>query len=469
MAAAAEPIEGQIARLAQTMPERVAVEDGKERWTYRELMAAANRLAVDLDRADLAANEPIIVRVSNRVVDVAAFLGVWQAGGVAVPLHRTVPEMVAGRTIARIGARFAIDESLRDLATEPPPARPLLDGAGTIVFTSGSTGEPKGVVLSAERTAGKLEMIAEMTAWRAGDATLIPLQLTFSFGQWTTWLTLTRGGRAVLRGRFDDGEARALLRAGGIDRFAVVPTMLRRLTQHGGIEEWGGTFMAGGEPLPAALGGDLRQAFPAAGLGDIFGLSETGTSDFFVQPGAYDRLAGTIGFAGQGIEHRLLANGELSIRSPWRMLGYLDGADLTASAYDDGYFKTGDLVHRRTDGALELIGRANDLIVRAGNKIAPLEIEAVFLTHEGVAAALAAGVGDEERGEALHLAVVARPGYELEPSRLRAWASERLERFKLPDAIHIMAELPTGGTGKTDRRVLRRLIEGFESSAGELD
>jgi long-chain acyl-CoA synthetase len=282
------------------------------------------------------------------------------------------------------------------------------------------------------------------------------LQLTFSFGQWATWLTLARGGRVDLRGRFDVAEILAL--SAGATRLPAAPTMLRRLAEAGGAP-FKGTIMAGGEPLPAALGARVRAAFPAAGLGDIYGLTETGTSDFFVQPDDYDQLAGTIGRAGQGIDWRLGEGGELQIRSPWGMLGYLDAPDLTEAAFADGWFRTGDLA-AETNGTVRLIGRAKDLVIRSGNKVAPLEVEAVFLSHPDIAAALVAGAPDPDRGEALHLAVVARVGTTLDPQALRDWAAERLERWKLPDHVHVMADLPTGATGKADRGALRALVGG---------
>ena len=108
-------------------------------------------------------------------------------------------------------------------------------------------------------------------------------------------------------------------------------------------------------------------------------------------------------------------NQELEIRSPWCMLGYLDAPDLTAAAMRDGWFRTGDLAAEERSGAVRLIGRANDLILRSGNKISPLEIEAVFSRHESVAAALATGVKDPARGEVVHLAIVQRSGRQTAP------------------------------------------------------
>jgi malonyl-CoA/methylmalonyl-CoA synthetase len=454
----ADTIEALVRRAAVGRADAVAVDDGTVALSYGDLVAAADRGALALRAAGMQDGEPVVVPVSGRAADLAAFLSVWRAGGAAAPLHRTTPPSVAEGLRARLGARLSMEDAPARIADCAPRQ---LNGAGTVMFTSGSTGVPKGVLLSAARAADKLAMIGRMTDWREGERAVIALQLTFSFGQWATWLTLAHGGRVDLRGRFDVAEILAL--SAGATRLPAAPTMLRRLAEAGGAP-FTGTIMAGGEPLPAALGARVRAAFPAAGLGDIYGLTETGTSDFFVQPGDYDQLAGTIGRAGQGIDWRLGEGGELQIRSPWGMLGYLDAPDLTEAAFADGWFRTGDLA-AETNGAVRLIGRAKDLVIRSGNKVAPLEVEAVFLSHPDIAAALVAGAPDPDRGEALHLAVVARAGATLDPQALRDWAAERLERWKLPDQVHVLADLPTGATGKADRGALRALVASLPGGA----
>lgn len=455
-----ESIEQQFRAAAKLDPARDAVSDGHTTLTYGEVLAAADRGAHGLSRAGLKDGEPVVVPVSNMAADIAAFLAVWRAGGVVVPLHRAAPKAAVDALTTRLANRFALDREVNTISRDPPPRCALLTEAGTIIFTSGSTGEPKGVVLSSARAAAKLAMIQTMTDWRTGENALIGLQLTFSFGQWATWLTLLNGGCVHLRSRFDVVEFQALLQAGVVQRFPAVPTMLRHLLELGGNASFKGHIMLGGEPLLAGLGHRVRAAYPVAGLSDIYGLTETGTSDFFVRPADYDRFAGTIGRAGDGIDWRIdVESQELIIHSPWRMLNYLDAPDLTAAAMHDGWFRTGDLAEEAPSGTVRLIGRVTDLINRSGNKISPLEVEAVFMRHESVAAAMAVGIEDPARGEAVHLAIILRPGHQTAPATLKAWAADYLERFKLPDSIHLVDELPSGSTGKADRRALRQLIE----------
>ncbi len=140
------------------------------------------------------------------------------------------------------------------------------------------------------------------------------------------------------------------------------------------------------------------------------------------------------------------------------MNGYLDRDDLTQQAFAGDYFRTGDLARIRDDGTVELVGRNKDLIMRAGTKISPLELDGVIAQHPAVAAALTVGVADEVTGERIHVLIVPRAGQSLDEKELRHWLSERLEKFKRPDVYHFGAELPTGRTGKVDRDALRRTI-----------
>jgi acyl-CoA synthetase (AMP-forming)/AMP-acid ligase II len=140
------------------------------------------------------------------------------------------------------------------------------------------------------------------------------------------------------------------------------------------------------------------------------------------------------------------------------MLGYLDDEPLTASAFSGGFFRTGDIARLRPDGRVELVGRSKEIIVRGGNKIAPLEIDNLLCAHPEIAGALCAGVPDPRLGEAIHAVVVLKPGSRLTGEALRRWASERTERYKVPDAIHVREALPVGNTGKASRSAVSMMF-----------
>lgn len=465
-----------LLEVCRAYPERPALDDGAEALTYADLRAEAETLGGGLRAAGLAPDEPVAVATSNRARDVIALLAVWLAGGVAAPIHRNSVEISAARTLDKIGARIVVNTNpelaapaslqapaaIRLLGPEPSPQRRLLQGAGFILFSSGTTGEPKAMVVGHRRFSAKLDQIDGEIGFEDGTRSLVPLQLNFAFAQWVAQITLRHGGTVHLRQRFDPARLLADLAEGAIDRAPFVPTMLRAMLVELGDARhpWDGHAMSGGEVLPAALARRLRRAWPGARLWDVYGMTECGTGDFYVRPEDYDAAAGSIGRPGKGIEYRLTADGELALRSPYHMLGYLDAPELTAASYDgDGYFLTGDLARERSDGFVELIGRAKELIVRGGNKISPLEVERLYLEHPDVGAALATGVGDERLGEAIHVLIVPLPGAAPAAEDLRAWAVGRIDGYKRPDAVHVGDVLPTGRTGKADRRALRELIE----------
>ena len=142
------------------------------------------------------------------------------------------------------------------------------------------------------------------------------------------------------------------------------------------------------------------------------------------------------------------------------MNGYLDEPKLTAAAFTNGFFKTGDLARLRADGRVELVGRIKDLIMRGGAKLSPLELDQVLLEHPSVAAALTAGVPDALMGERIHVLIVPRANAKIDELGLREWLATRVERFKWPDVYHFGTELPTGRTGKIDRKALRDQLLG---------
>ena len=150
--------------------------------------------------------------------------------------------------------------------------------------------------------------------------------------------------------------------------------------------------------------------------------------------------------------------GELEIASPYGMLGYLDDPDLTRTSFNDGYFRTGDLARIAKDMRTEIVGRSKEIISRGGNKISPLQIDNLLSAHPDVAAALCAGVPDERLGETIHAVVVLKAGATLTEPDLLAWASDTMERFKLPETGYFCDTIPVGSTGKASRAAAQQFI-----------
>ncbi|MDI5963965.1 fatty acid--CoA ligase family protein [Streptomyces sp. SL13] len=431
----------------------------------------------------------VLVAVGNTRDDLAAIAGVWAAGGVAVPVARSSPLPVMREIADRTGSEVLVTGGplpaewrgalgagpvhaiLRDTALKVPAE--LDRNQAFVAFTSGSTGRSKGVVVPHRAFAEKLAAIQSVLPFAPGETTLQPLQLHFAFCHWTSLLTLATGGTVHLVERF---AARQVLEnlARPVARIPVVPTMLRLILREVQEAPDGAdlaaacaaagsptTWIAGGEPLPSGLGRRFRELFPHAGIADVFGLSETSTSDFILTPDRYDACAGTLGDRpSPGVEARVARPdgstcgegepGELLLRTPYLMTGYLDDPETTAAAMSGSWFRTGDLAEWTPQGRLRLVGRTKNLIVRGGIKVAPLEIEAVYSGYPGCHGALAVGLADPVLGERIHL-IMAVTGESPDISALRDWGRRHLDRGKLPDVVHRVDSLPLGRTGKVDR------------------
>src|SRR4051794_17208110 len=439
--------------------------------SYADFLDAAHAVRDVLTRAALRPGEPVHVRVSNRPVELAAYIGTWLAGGVVVPVHRTSPEAAVARMAAKTRARFEWDVTLREIGHAPPPERSLLNDAALVVFTSGSSGLPKGAVLSHRAFAGKLAAIQSLLHFGEGERTMLVLNITFSFGIWVALLTLLHGGILITRERFAAASFLHDLVDGNITRVAVVPTMMRSLILDlppGELKFDGRELrqvLIGGETLGKGLGETLRALFSPADLIDIYGLTETSTCDFFLMPSDVPRYAGCIGRASPGVRYRIVGDdGELHIASPYLMSGYLEEPAL--EPIRDGWLATGDLARERDPGVVEIVGRKKELIYRGGNKVAPLEIEFACSAHPKVAAALAVGRPDERLGQRIHVLVLPRDP-SLTPKELRAFLAGRLEKYKQPDVLYFAAELPSGRTGKADRGRFSAMLERGELSPAE--
>jgi long-chain acyl-CoA synthetase len=438
-----------------------------ERTQPSDLLALAGRVKLALSEHDVALNEPVHVRIGNRPSDLGTLLGVWRAGAVAVPVHAAAAPLTLARIQRMSRARFSIDIDRLDVLNHPaPPDRALLRDAALVIFTSGSTGEPKGVVIGHQRLADKLTVLDRLLGIRSNDIVLSPLQLTFIFGLWVSLLTLMKGARLVLVPKFARDAIERTLRDATV--LAGVPSMFRALLADAAPTVTAPNLrliLTGGEVLAPALAHAMKRLAPAA-IHDLYGLTETGSCDFCLGPPDQPHGLGTIGHPTDRVTFRLAQDGravaagetgELQIRTPFGMLGYLDNPELTDAAFDSGYFRTGDLGRMTKRGTVALIGRSKEMISRGGNKIAPLEIDNLLGEHPGVAAALCAGVPDDRLGEVIHAVIVPRAGANLDAAALRDWLLARTERFKVPDVFHFRDALPSGSSGKADRRAVAQL------------
>jgi long-chain acyl-CoA synthetase len=464
--------------------------------SYGALWDAAAALAKRLVAAGPVAHEPVLVNCSNHPTDFVAFLGVWMAGALAAPIHRSAPGDVVRVIQSKARCPIAVDLLAGpggDLVPQAPAGEPddaslaarrrMLEGGALVIFTSGSTGTPKGAVLSHAAFHGKLLQNQRLLQAQADTTTLLVLNDTFSFGIWVALMTLLQGGRVETVGRFEPRAFVEVLHEQGITFMGVVPTMIRslfgtldrdaltaasrRIAAVGRLRR----VVIGGEPLGRELSAELRDFIAPAELYDIYGLTETSTCDFVLLPKDYPAHPGSIGKPFDGIRCRVVGpdgetcapgvTGELQLRTPYIMSGYLGDEDLTRAAFADGWFRTGDLATSDAEGFVDIVGRLKELIFRGGNKVTPLEVELALLRCEGVAGALVTGMPDPILGQRIHALLVPKPGARLSAAALRRALSGHLERFKTPDSFYVADALPTGRTGKIDRGQLQaRLVDG---------
>jgi long-chain acyl-CoA synthetase len=444
-----------------------------ERQPAQALLSLAELTRRGLEGQGLAPNEPVHIRFANRASDLGVLLGAWQAGAVAVPVQSSAAASTVERVQRICRARFSVEGGAVELlGHEPPPDRPLLREAALVIFTSGSTGDPKGVVIGHRRLADKLHVLDRLLKIRPGDVVLSPLQITFIFGLWVSFLTIMKGARLVLVPKFSGDAVERGLAAATV--LAGVPSMFRTLLVDGTLAAPAlRVILTGGEVLAPKLAHALRHFAPAAAIHDLYGLTETGSCDFCLGPRDQPEGFGTIGKPTDRVTFRLAQNGrevaagdtgELQIRTPFGMLGYLDDAGLTGASFEADYFRTGDLARIDAGGYVALVGRAKDIVSRGANKIAPLEIDHLLAEHPDVATALCAGVPDDRLGEVIHAVIVPRAGARLDAAGLRDWLLARTERFKVPDVFYFCDALPSGASGKADRRAVAQLAAQMRAS-----
>ena len=489
-----QPLVGALRAACSRHGPRTALTGEDIELSYRALWEQAGILAKQLVEAGSIENEPVSVCCSNHPTDFVAFLGVWIAGGLVVPVHCTSPAEVVRTIQAKARCRLAVDwlagpaseRAIQVLAGDEGDegggasrAR-VLEGGALVIFTSGSTGQPKGAVLSHAAFHGKLQQNQRLFQAGSQTTTLLVLNNTFSFGIWVALMTLLQGGRLVTMERFTPQAFVDALHAEQVSFLGVVPTMVRatfgsltraalndakaRIAGVGRLRH----VVIGGESLGRQLSADLRDFIAPAELFDVYGLTETSTSDFVLHPQDYPAHPGSIGKPFAGIRYRLIDSqareclpglpGELQLATPYIMTGYLGDEQLTEQAFSAGWFRSGDLAVADPDGFVTIVGRLKELIVRGGNKIAPLEVELALLKCDGVAHAMVTGMPDPILGQRIHALLVPKPGVRLRAGALRQALAGHLDKFKAPDAYYIGATVPTGRTGKLDRGQLQRQL-----------
>ena len=453
---------GRLAARAAARADAVAIVAGPRSLTYRELIALADARADELRSKGIGEGMFVGWLGHNSPEMIAALLGCTKAGAVFVPLNwrLAVPELAAIGRHAGLAVLLGTPElaSLADavrqaIAAEPPlPAEPAQPGDAMLVYTSGTTGDPKGAL---HTQAGMLANLSAALATQPIDAStrvLSVLPLFHVGGLCIQTLPALAAGAVVnLHPRFDPAAWLRDVREWRPHTSLLVPAVMKALVEH---PDWPAADLeslafvnSGSQVVPLAL----IEAFHARGVpvAQVYGSTESGPVSIALPPGRAISHAGRVGWPAPGVQLRLGDGGEIQLKAANLMRGYHRQA--VHPSFADGWLATGDLAVRHADDSIEVVGRSKDLIISGGENIHPAEIENLAVSLPGIAEAAVVGVPDARWGEVPVLALVAQPGVEPDLDALRALFDTRLARFKHPRRIVVVDALPKTALGKVQK------------------
>lgn len=506
------PLHALLARQAIANGEKPALRDASGGVTYADLDKRTANLAGQLVDLGIGPGETIAILLPNSVAWVETCFGIERAAAVAVPIAYDATEPEIAYRLADANCRLIVttDEKaalvgklrqdapnlkfvvlmdrgerqsgtirLADLLAKPGRSLPRdasdLDRPSFIVYTSGTTGRAKGVILTLR---GMLWVTASCWAPICGlnehDSVLSPLPLFHSYALNLSVLSIVATGASeYIMERWSTAETLDLLRTGQFSVLPGVPTMFHYLLQR--VREEGDTrqvpslrlALSAGAIMPATLNQAFEDHF-AVPLLDGYGITETSTM-VTMNWRSGTRVPGSCGLALPGLAVRIVdpatgkdveagSEGELIIRGPSVMPGYHNKPEETAAALRDGWYRTGDLAKADANGFLSITGRLKELIIRGGQNIAPAEIEEVVNTFPAVLDSAAIGLPHESLGEVPGLCVVERPGMAVDREALLAHCRSRLSAYKVPASIHLVPEIPRTGSGKIIRFRLKERL-----------
>ena len=355
--------------------------------------------------------------------------------------------------------------SAGDTHADAPAAAPTPDATALLMYTSGTTGVPKGVMLTQSNLYANALAISAEHRLSAHDRVLAVLPLYHINAFAVTMLSpLAHGGSLLMPPKFSAAQFWQQAIEGRCTWINVVPTMISYLLE-GEPPPFDQTRQirfcrSASSPLPPEQLTEFEEKF-SIGIIETMGLTETVAPSFSNPLAAAMRKLGSVGKA-SGCEARVIDNqlapmpdgetGEVAIRGPNVMRGYYKNDDATRGAFTpDGWLRTGDLGHRDRDGFFFITGRIKELIIKGGENIAPREIDEALLRHPAVLEAAAVGIPDKYYGQEIMVCVVLREGQDLDEATLRQFCMAQLGRFKTPRVIRFVTDLPRGPSGKVQR------------------
>ncbi|GAA2852428.1 long-chain fatty acid--CoA ligase [Pseudonocardia halophobica] len=475
--------------------DRTAVKLDEYVLTYRQLHEAAAAVAGDLKERGINPGDRVGLVLPNVPAYPVLFYGALLAGAVVVPMNpllkaREVEYYLGDSGMSLVygwdGSGDVVPEAAKAVgipgivvpATGPAelggtPAPEAVERADSdtavILYTSGTTGQPKGAELTHHNLDSNARTTVEtLIEISADDVIMGCLPLFHVFGL-TCGLNaaVVAGSTLTLIPRFDPSKALQVVARDKVTVFEGVPTMYAAMLHSPDAANADmsslRTCITGGSAMPVEILRNFESTFGCE-VFEGYGLSETAPVASFNQPGR-PRKPGTIGFPVRGCEMRVVDDegrdvpdgepGEIAIRGENVMKGYWNRPEATEAAIPDGWFRSGDIATRDADGYYTIVDRKKDLIIRGGYNVYPREVEETLYEHPAVAEAAVVGIKHAELGEEIGAAVALKPGEEADPEELKNFVRDRLAAYKYPRAVWLVDALPKGPTGK----ILRREVE----------
>jgi acyl-CoA synthetase (AMP-forming)/AMP-acid ligase II len=454
-----------------------ALVDGPLRLTFTEavnrIRCAAGAFAeIGIDKGDRVA-----IWAPNSAEWIIAAFGLLTAGGVLVPVNTRFKTDEAGDIIARSGAKVVLaQKGFLDQDYTAPVGIPVIDlkseflssgspfertvsgsDVSDIIFTSGTTGRPKGAMMNHQQTLRMYEEWATLADLREGDRYLQINPYFHTFGLKAGLITsFLRGATMLPVAVFDIDTVVDLIERESITMLPGPPTLYHSLLTVGDKSKLS-TLRAGvtgAADIPVELVLRIHGELPFQTLMTGYGLTEAGNVTLSLPGDSFEDVATTAGVPCDGVEVRVAEDGEVLVRGYGVMQGYLDDVAATAQAIDrDGWLHTGDLGNFTESGRLRIVGRKKDMFIVGGFNAYPAEIEGFLLEHPAVAQAAVIGVPDERLGQVGKAFVVAKS--KISEEDLLIWCRERMSGFKAPRSIVFLDELPLNATGKVMKDQLR--------------
>jgi malonyl-CoA/methylmalonyl-CoA synthetase len=449
--------------------------DGSVLMTYGQAARRSAQLAHALRARGVRPGDRVALQAPKSVASLMVYLACVRSGAALLPMNTGYTDDEVAYLVGDAEPTVHLDDGrlaeLGRVADELPEVFDdhvsAPDDLAAILYTSGTTGRPKGAMLTHRNLASNASTLHRMWGFGPDDVLLHALPIFHTHGLFVATNTSIAGGTPmVFLDRFDVGEVIAALPLCTV--MMGVPTFYTRLLGDSRFDakscEHMRLFVSGSAPLLSSVHDEFKARTGHAIL-ERYGMTET--SMITTNPLDGERRAGTVGMALTEVEVRVVGEdgaslpagsiGGIEVRGPNVFAGYWKRPDLTASEFtEDGYFRTGDVGVFDQDGYLHIVGRSKDLIISGGLNVYPKEVEDVIDALEGVLESAVIGVPDDDFGEAVVVVLVPMAGATVDPDVVRAQARGRLAAFKLPKQVHVVDALPRNAMGKVEKAALRR-------------